>query len=288
MKGKPVSIRTLDLGGDKMMSFLSMPKEENPNLGWRAIRVFLDNPQFFKTQLKAILRAATSGNVRIILPMISDITEVRVSKKILADAKRELQKSNVPFNPNVRLGIMIEVPSAAMLAEYLIQEVDFFSVGTNDLIQYTLAVDRNSEKAARFFEPLNPSIILMLRKLIDVTNRAGKEITICGEIASDPLYLPILLGLGYTRLSVNSLAINMVKSILRSTSFHEAQALVREVIKKRTGFEVREYMKAYFERQKGRMRSQAPILYPSHSTQKSPGRTSQKTGERPSVRDESQ
>ena len=263
MKGKPVGIRTLDLGGDKVLNFLSMPKEENPNLGWRAIRVFLDNPHFFKIQLKAILRAATAGNVRIILPMISDLTEVRISKRILAEARRELQKKNIPFNSNVKLGIMIEVPSAVMLAEYLIEEVDFFSVGTNDLIQYTLAVDRNSEKAARFFEPLNPAIILMLRKLIDITNRAGKDITICGEIASEPLYLPILLGLGYTRLSVNSLAINMVKSILRATSFHDAQELVREVMKKRTGVEVREYMKAYFERHKGRMRSQAPILYPS-------------------------
>lgn len=246
LPGRPIYIRTLDLGGDKMSSFFPMPKEENPNLGWRAIRVFIDNPQFFKVQLRAILRAAVGADVRLILPMISDITEVRISKKILAEAKRELIKKNIPFNNDVQLGVMVEVPSAVILAEHLIDEADFFSVGTNDLIQYTLAVDRASEKASRYFEPLNPAVLHMLKSLADVANRAGKDISVCGEVASDPYYIPILIGFGYQKLSVSPLALNMVKDIVRATRYDQARNIAREVMIKKTVPEIRAVMDGFF------------------------------------------
>ncbi|MHB9154650.1 MAG: phosphoenolpyruvate--protein phosphotransferase [Endomicrobiales bacterium] len=245
MRGRPVSVRMLDLGGDKMASFLPVPKEENPNLGWRAIRVFIDHPHFFKTQIRAVLRAAVGADARIILPMISDLTEVRITKRIFAEAKRELAAKKVPFNDRVPVGIMVEVPSAVILASSLIQEVDFFSVGTNDLIQYTLAVDRNSEKAARYFEPLNPAVVYMMKRLVDVARAAGKDITVCGEVASDPLYIPLLVGLGYDKLSVSPLAVNMVKDIVRSIDAKEAEKLASVVLEKRTAREIRTLMEGY-------------------------------------------
>ncbi|MBN1522553.1 MAG: phosphoenolpyruvate--protein phosphotransferase, partial [Candidatus Aureabacteria bacterium] len=248
MEGASVSIRTLDLGGDKILSYLPMPKEENPNLGWRAIRVFIDHPDLFKVQLRAILRASVHGKLKIIIPMISDLSEVRITKKIFAEAKRELTKEGVAFDKKIELGIMIEVPSAVILAEHLIKEVDFFSVGTNDLIQYTLAVDRNSEKVSKYFEPLNPSILLMLKSLLSVARKAGKDITICGEVAGDPLYIPILVGLGYQKLSLNPTAINLVKDLIRGISFKDSERLAALALEKKTAMDVKKLLERFLSR----------------------------------------
>lgn len=248
MKGRPVNIRTLDLGGDKIIESLPVPREENPNMGWRAIRVFIDNPELFKVQLRAILRASAHGKIRIILPMISDLTEVEITRRIINEAMDELDRKGVPFDKSFELGIMVEVPSAVLLAESLIEEVDFFSVGTNDLIQYTLAVDRNSEKASKYFEPLNPAIIKMLKSLVDVAGAKGKDITICGEIASDPLYVPLLVGLGYTRLSLNPLSINMVKDIVRSVNYDDCSDLAAEILTMVKTEDIRARLNEYFRR----------------------------------------
>ncbi len=246
MEDRPINIRTLDLGGDKVLSYLPMPKEENPNLGWRAIRVFLDNPDLFKVQLRAILRASFYGDVRIIIPMISGLAEVRVTRKILNEVKNELEEKGIGYDKNIKLGVMVEIPSAVIVAEHLVQEVDFLSIGTNDLIQYTLAVDRNSEKVSKYFEPLHPAILYMLDKLVRVAQNADKDLTICGEVASDPLYIPLLVGLGYTKLSVNPLAINLVKDIVRSISYEESVVLARKALQKKTTENILKLLEDYF------------------------------------------
>ncbi len=245
MNGKTVGIRTLDLGGDKILSYFSFPKEENPNLGWRAIRVFLDHPDLFKSQLRAILRASVYGNVKIIIPMVSDLSEVYLTKKYISEAKEELKKMGYEYSDNIPVGIMVEVPSAAILADEFIKEVDFFSIGTNDLIQYTLAVDRNSEKVAKYFEPLSPAILRMLDNLIKVSKKNGKEITICGEIAGDPMYVPLLIGFGYTKLSVNPSAINVIKDIVMHISYKSAKKLAEESLKMRTAEDVKKLLINY-------------------------------------------
>jgi phosphotransferase system enzyme I (PtsI) len=177
--------------------------------------------------------------------MISDLSEVRITKRIFSEAKRELQKEKIPFDRTIGLGIMIEVPSAVILAEHLIREVDFFSVGTNDLIQYTLAVDRNSEKVSRYFEPLSPAILLMLKSLLSVVSRAGKDITICGEVAGDPVYVPLLVGLGYQKLSLNPLAINVVKDVIRNISYEETRKLAERALERRTALDVKTLLESY-------------------------------------------
>jgi len=250
MEGRPVSIRTLDLGGDKILSYMPMPQEENPNLGWRAIRVFMDHPDLFKTQLKAILRASVGGDVKIIIPMVSDLPEVYFTRKILNEVKRELSKKGIRYNKNVQLGIMMEVPSAVILAHHLIEEVDFFSVGTNDLIQYTLAVDRNSEKVSKYFEPLNSAILYMLKRLVKITEQAGKDITLCGEVAGEPLYVPLLVGLGYRKLSVNPIAINLIKDIIHKLSFKDTKALVDKALNMKTAKDIRVLLEDYFSKMK--------------------------------------
>jgi len=210
----------------------------------------MDHPALFKTQLKAILRASVGRDVKIIIPMVSDLPEVYFTKKILNEVKSELSKKRIRYNKDVQLGIMIEVPSAVILAHHLIEEVDFFSVGTNDLIQYTLAVDRNSEKVSRYFEPLNSAILYMLKRLIEITDEAGKEITVCGEVAGDPLYVPLLVGLGYRKLSVNPIGINLIKDIIHKISFKDTKELVDKAMNMKTAKDIRLLLEDYFSKMK--------------------------------------
>ncbi|MFI5394487.1 MAG: phosphoenolpyruvate--protein phosphotransferase [Candidatus Binatia bacterium] len=229
MGGKPVTIRTLDLGADKYPPYLNIPREDNPFLGWRSIRISLELPDIFKTQLRAILRTATVGPVRIMFPMISSLEEIRRVKELLAEAQDELREDGLPA-PQIPIGMMVEVPSAVSLAEHLVQEVDFISIGTNDLIQYVLAVDRNNRKVAPLYEPLHPAVIQMIAKAVQAAKEAGKPTSICGEMAADPVCTLLLVGLGFDDLSMGPFFIPVIKRLIRAMTFETARSLAEEVI----------------------------------------------------------
>lgn len=230
MQGKPVVFRTLDINADKVLVSLPNYDEMNPALGLRAIRYCLRNPAVFKTQLKAILRAAAHGDVRILLPMICTLSEIAMSKQILADAVATLEKDGVPYKSDIPLGVMIEVPSAVVMADEIVKCVDFLSVGTNDLIQYAFAVDRNNKYVSDLYQPLNPAILRMLNQLVTIANAAGKPISVCGEMAGQPMYVPLLLGMGIREISMNAPSVPMMKRFIRSISVKEAEAFTAEVM----------------------------------------------------------
>ncbi len=240
----PVTIRTLDVGGDKFVNDLNLDDELNPALGLRAIRLSLLKPEMFKTQLRAILRAGVFGKVRIFFPMISGVAEIREAKVLLEEAKKELRERSIPYDDNIEIGIMIETPSAVIVADFLAREVDFFSVGTNDLIQYSLAVDRTNEHLSHLYEPLHPAVLRALKIVADAAHAAGINVCICGEMAGEPAYLPILLGLGYEELSMNAVSIPEVKKVLRRCSRSEAEALVSQALKFATAAEVESYLQS--------------------------------------------
>jgi phosphotransferase system enzyme I (PtsI) len=233
-----VFIRTFDLGGDKFPLFLHMPPEENPFLGWRAIRVCLDTPDLFRTQLRALLRATAHGDVRIMLPLINDISEVMRTRQLLDEEAARLTAEGVPFNGGYKLGIMIETPAAALTAPELARYADFFSIGTNDLVQYTLAVDRGNARLAPLYNPFHPGVV----RLLDLTGRAGRaagiEVSVCGELASNPLGVFMLLGLDITALSVAPSALPEVKKVIRTIPAAEARVATREALAAATPEEV--------------------------------------------------
>ncbi len=230
VRPRPVTIRTLDLGGDKFASELDLPEEINPALGLRAIRLCLKNPSLFKVQLRAILRASAYGRVRIMFPMISGFSELLEAKKLLAEVKEELRREGIPFDDSVPVGAMIEVPSAAAIADLLAQEVDFFSIGTNDLIQYALAIDRGNEQVAHLYEPLHPGILRLIHQIVRAGHEAGIEVAMCGEMAGDLLYVPFLVGLGLDELSMNPQTIPAVKILIRSLSYARCQELAKKAL----------------------------------------------------------
>lgn len=229
MAQRPVIIRTLDIGGDKHLDYISLPEEENPFLGYRAIRISLDRKDLFKTQLRAILRSSQYGNVKIMYPMISSLNEVREANAILEQAKRELAAEKIPFNPNIEVGIMIEVPAAAVIADLLAQEVNFFSIGTNDLVQYVLAVDRMNEMIAHMYDPFHPAVLRMLKHTVEAAKRRGIPISVCGEMAGDIRALPIWLGLGITELSMSVQSILQVKNSILRTGRKQSESLVEQL-----------------------------------------------------------
>ncbi|HOW58474.1 MAG TPA: phosphoenolpyruvate--protein phosphotransferase [Candidatus Omnitrophota bacterium] len=242
MASKTVIIRTLDLGGDKFASTLDIPHEMNPYLGWRAIRFCLTRKDIFKTQLRAILRASVHGNLKIMYPMVSSVYEVRAAREILDEAKTELLQENLAFDKNIHVGVMIEIPSAALASDVLAQEVDFFSLGTNDLIQYVLAVDRMNEKIAYLYEPTHPAII----RLIDMTVRNGHRHNIwvgsCGEMSADPLIAVLLLGLGIDEISASPVVLPKIKKVIRSIRYTEAKEIAQKALTLQTGKEIRDFL----------------------------------------------
>ena len=235
----PLIIRTLDLGGDKFLSNLDVNwKESNPFMGWRAIRFCLAQPDLFRTQLRAILRASIVGNVNIMYPMISNLDEIVRANVILDQAKKELLEKGHPFNPHVEVGAMIEVPAAALVADMLAPYVSFFSLGTNDLIQYTLAIDRGNERVAYLYEPTHLAILRLIKNTIDIGHRYGIWVGICGGMASDPLMTPLLLGLGIDELSVSCSALPMVKDAIRRVSLSEAREIAELALTSQSAMEV--------------------------------------------------
>jgi phosphotransferase system enzyme I (PtsI) len=238
----PVTIRTLDLGGDKFTSELEIVKEINPALGLRAIRLCLREPELFKCQLRAILRAGVYGNVQLMFPMISGLQEVLDVKKILEEVREELDRDKIEYDRNMKVGIMIEIPSAVTMAEVLAEHVDFFSIGTNDLIQYALAIDRVNEHVAYMYLPFHPAILRMIRHVVHAAKNAGISLSLCGEMAGDPLCVSILLGLGIDVLSMNARSIPIVKKIIRSLSIEEARTHFEHIIGLHSAKEVRAHI----------------------------------------------
>jgi phosphotransferase system enzyme I (PtsI) len=244
MAPQPVTIRTLDVGGDKFVSDLNLADELNPALGLRAIRLSLRQPETFKPQLRAILRASALGKVRIFFPMVSGVAEIRAVKALLEEAKAELRREGLPFDEGIEIGIMIEIPSAVIIADLLAREVDFFSVGTNDLIQYSLAIDRTNEHLSHLYEPLHPAVLRSLKMVVDAAHAAGIDACMCGEMAGEAEYLPILLGLGFDELSMNAISILRVKKILRRCSRSEAEKLVARALGFPTAAEVESFLRS--------------------------------------------
>jgi len=238
----PVIIRTMDLGGEKYMSQMNMEKEPNPALGLRAIRFSLRDHNIFRVQLRAILKASVHKNVRILIPMITEIEEIVETKDILEDVKSELRSENIKFNENIPLGAMIEVPAAAAITDLLVKEVDFLSIGTNDLIQYYLAVDRANELVSYLYKPLHPSILRILKYVIETSIKNGKEVTVCGEMAADPLSALVMLGFGLKIFSMNPIFIPKIKKTLRSVEYKNVRKIVQKAMSLRTAQEIEEYI----------------------------------------------
>ena len=234
MAPRPVTIRTLDINGDKYVTGQTGHDEVNPALGLRSIRYCLKKPDVFITQLRAILRAAAFGNVRILFPMISAYFEICETRKLLDKAADSLAKDGLPYNRDIDVGIMIEVPSAAILADLLAEKVDFFSIGTNDLIQYALAIDRGNRHVAHLYQPLDPAVIRLIKQVADVAKDKGIKVYICGEMAAAAHHIPLLLGLGMDELSMNPQSIPHIKRVIRSLSLSDARSFVQEALKKRT------------------------------------------------------
>lgn len=251
----PVIIRTLDIGGDKFLpdSRAPWPREANPFLGCRSIRLSLMYPDYFKAQLRAILRASAKGNVKIMYPMISSVDEVLQANVLLEESKRELAAEGVPFDRNIDVGAMIEIPSAALTADAIAEHVKFFSIGTNDLIQYTLAVDRVNERVAYLYEPTHPAVLKLIHETVEAGHRHGIWVGLCGEMAAAPLFTPLLLGIGVDELSMSPLSVPRVKDAVRSVTMEQARAVAEQALTCRTAREVLEHCKTL-------MREVAPEL----------------------------
>lgn len=241
----PVIVRTMDIGGDKDVPYMNLPKEENPFLGWRAIRIGLDRKEILDTQLRAILRASAFGKLRIMFPMIISVEEIRTIRAEIEILKAQLRAENKAFDEAIEIGVMIETPAAAVIADHLAKEVDFFSIGTNDLTQYTLAVDRGNELISHLYNPLSPSVLRLIKNIIDASHKEGKWTGMCGELAGDERASVLLLGMGLDEFSMSAIAIPKVKKIIRNTNFSEAKHLAETALQKATAKEILDLIEQY-------------------------------------------
>jgi len=242
-------IRTFDLGGDKFSSQLKLAPEMNPALGLRAIRFCLRSPEIFKAQIRGILRASAFGKIQVMFPFISGLEEVLEAKRILKQAMEELDREGVKFDSAIPLGIMVEVPGAALTADRLAEEVDFFSIGTNDLIQYVLAIDRVNEYVSYLYQPLHPAVLWMIKRVVEAGHRAGIRVAMCGEMAGDPLFLPVLVGMKFDQLSMHARTIPMVRKVLRGLKASELEPMVDELMKMSTAEQIRSFLQARVEKE---------------------------------------
>jgi phosphoenolpyruvate-protein phosphotransferase (PTS system enzyme I) len=238
MEGKPVVVRTLDIGGDKELPYLNLPKEMNPFLGYRAIRLCLDEQEIFRTQLRALLKASPYGNLKIMFPMISNLQEFRDAKAILEEEKKALQENGTDVADKIEVGIMVEIPSTAVMADVFAKEVDFFSIGTNDLIQYTMAADRMNERVSYLYQPYNPAILRLVKMVIDAAHKEGKWAGMCGEMAGDEIAVPILLGLGLDEFSMSATSILRARSQIHRLNQSDMKKLAEDVLGLDTNDEV--------------------------------------------------
>lgn len=239
---RPVTVRTLDIGGDKFLSSVAAPKEMNPFMGWRAIRFCLEQPEIFGDQLRAMLRASHHGNLAIMFPMIAEVRELRLALKALEAAKADLRDKGIPFNEGVEVGAMIEVPSAALVMEGLAPLVDFFSIGTNDLVQYTVAADRGNERTAYLYDPLHPGVLKLIRNVVNVAHEAGKKVSVCGEMAAEVEFTMLLLGMRLDELSMSPIAIPAVKRLIRSVSLADAVPVADDALRMTEPEAIRDYL----------------------------------------------
>ncbi len=248
MQGKPVIIRTLDIGGDKVLPYLPMQEEINPFLGWRAIRICFDLKDMFKTQLRAILRASVHKNVRIMYPMISSVDEVIAANEILDEAKSELRDKGVPFDEDIQCGVMIEIPSAAITADLIIKEVDFFSIGTNDLCQYTLAVDRMNQKISSLYQPYHPGVLRLIKSVADTAHQNNKFVGMCGELAGEPAAALLLAGMGLDELSMSASSMLQIKKIIMNITMQEAEKAAEHALSLGTSKQIQSYLESELKR----------------------------------------
>lgn len=244
---QPVTIRTLDINGDKVLPYFKNINEENPALGLRAVRFSLQRPEIFLTQVRAILRAAAFGNIRLLIPMISCVEEIIEVRKLLDRAIMDLTHEEMVFNKDIPLGIMIEVPSAAIMADELAKHVDFFSIGTNDLIQYSLAIDRNNRQVAHLYRPLNPAVLRLIKMVVGAANRQNIIVTICGEMAGDPVNVPVLMGLGFTELSMNPGSIPVIKQVIRKLNYKDVCKTAKTVLSMDNTEEIYRFVQATYK-----------------------------------------
>ena len=244
MKDKPVIIRTLDVGGDKEIPYLDLVKEENPFMGFRAVRYCLANPEQYKVQLRALLRASAFGDIKIMVPLVTDLVEIRKVKTLVEECKKELDERDVAYNPNIEVGTMIETPSASLIADLLAAECDFFSIGTNDLIGYTMCADRGNDRIGYIYEVYQPSVLRSLKRIIEEGNKAGIMVGMCGEAAADPLIIPVLISFGLGEFSVSSPSILRTRHIISQWTKEEADALTEKIMKLDTAAEVKAALQA--------------------------------------------
>ena len=247
LKGYPVTIRTMDIGGDKSLPYMELPQEDNPFLGWRAIRVCLDRQEILKTQFRALLRASKYGQIKVMLPMIMDIEEVRKARAIFENCKKELREESIEFDEKIMLGIMVETPAVAFRAKYFAKECDFFSIGTNDLTQYTLAVDRGNEKISNLYDTYNPAVLQAIKMLIDGAHEGGIKISMCGEFAGDENAVAILFGMGLDAFSMSGISIPRVKRILMKLDKKECEDLVERILLLSTASEIKNKVKEFMK-----------------------------------------
>ena len=244
MKNQPVIIRTLDIGGDKEIPYMDLPKEENPFLGYRAIRYCLNNPEEYKVQLRALLRASAFGDVKIMVPLVTCIDEIRKVKALVKECMAELDARGVKYNPDIEIGTMVETPASSLIADILAAECDFFSIGTNDLIGYTMCADRGQDKVAYLYNPYQPAVLRSLQRIIGEANKAGIMAGMCGEAAADPLFIPVLIGFGLDEFSVSAPSILKARRVISPWTKEEADALVAKIMQFKTDAEVKAALQA--------------------------------------------
>ena len=245
MEGRLVVLRTMDIGGDKELPYLNLPKEMNPFLGWRAIRIALDRREILHAQLRAVLRASAFGKLAVMFPMIISVEEIRELKSVLERLKAELRAEGKAFDESIQVGVMVETPSAAVNAKFLAKEVDFFSIGTNDLTQYTLAVDRGNELISHLYNPMSPSVLGLIKQVIDASHAEGKWTGMCGELAGDERATLLLLGMGLDEFSMSAISVPHIKKLVRHVSYQEAKALADEALQKPTAAEIEQLIQAF-------------------------------------------
>ncbi len=256
--GNPLVFRALDIGGDKAISYIALPEEDNPSLGLRAVRILLARKDLFRIQLRAILRAGAHGPIRLLLPMVGSLDELREARDVIEEVKQELHEEQIPFDGDIPVGIMIEVPAAALLADLLAQEVDFFSIGTNDLVQYVLAVDRMNEAVAPLYEPYHPAVLRLIRNTAQAASDAGIPVGVCGEMAGDPLALPIWLGLGIREISMSVQSCLPVKKALLDCVAARCEEVLTDALRCKTAAEVRQKLSLAWEQPRQPLTEEAP------------------------------